>query len=87
MRECLAGNYSGWAALVEKHKQLVYSIPAKYQLPPEEAAAIFLEVWTDLSDHLGSLNREEVRSWLIATTVRRCLLWKGRHLSSDQPDW
>jgi RNA polymerase sigma factor (sigma-70 family) len=79
VRECLKGDEAAWAALIEKYKKLVYSVPSKYQLPPEEAADIFQHVWTDLFRDLPRLERVEgLRSWLITATARRCLLHKRR---------
>jgi RNA polymerase sigma factor (sigma-70 family) len=79
VRECLAGNEAAWKALIEKYKKLVYSMPAKYQLPPEEAADIFQHVWTDLFRDLPRLERVEgLRGWLVTAAARRCLLHKKR---------
>lgn len=79
VRECLAGNDAAWAALIEKYKKLVYSMPAKYQLPPEEAADIFQHVWADLFRDLPRLERVEgLRGWLVTAAARRCLLHKKR---------
>lgn len=79
VRECLDGNNSAWAALIEKYKRLVASIPVKYQLSPEDAADVFQQVWTDLYRDLGRLQRVEgLRSWLITAAARRCLLAKKR---------
>jgi RNA polymerase sigma factor (sigma-70 family) len=79
VRECLNGNEAAWVALVDKYKKLVYSMPVKYQLPPEEAADIFQHVWTDLYRDLPRLERVEgLRAWLITASARRCLLHKKR---------
>jgi RNA polymerase sigma factor (sigma-70 family) len=79
VRECLAGNNSAWAALIEKYRRLVASIAVKYQLPPEDAADVFQQVWTDLYRDLRHLKRVEgLRSWLITAAARRCLLSKQR---------
>ncbi len=77
VRECLAGNQAAWEALVEKHKRLVYSIPFKYGLPPEEAADVFQTVWSDLYRDLGKIEKAAaLRGWLVTATARRCLLQK-----------
>ena len=79
VRECLQGNNSAWAALIDKYKRLVSSIPAKYQLPPDDAADVFQQVWTDLYRDLGRLERVDgLRSWLITAAARRCLVSKKR---------
>ncbi len=77
VRECLAGNQSAWEALVEKHKRLVYSIPFKYGLPPEEAADVFQIVWSDLYRDLRKIEKAAaLRGWLVTATARRCLAQK-----------
>ena len=77
VRECLAGNQTAWEALVEKHKRLVYSIPYKYGLPPEEAADVFQTVWSDLFRDLRKIEKAAaLRGWLVTATARRCLLQK-----------
>lgn len=79
VRECLADNQAAWAALIEKYKKLVYSMPAKYQLPPEEAADVFQHVWADLFRDLPRLEKVEgLRGWLLTAAARRCLLHKKR---------
>ncbi len=77
--QCLSGNELAWNALIEKYKRLVYSMPAKYRLPADEAADIFQHVWTDLYRDLRRLERpQSLRSWLITASARRCLLHKRR---------
>ena len=79
VREGLSGNEFAWGALIEKYKRLVYSMPAKYRLAPDEAADIFQHVWTDLYRDLRRLERpQSLRSWLIPASARRCLLHKRR---------
>jgi hypothetical protein len=41
IRACLTGNEHAWAALIDKYKNLMYSIPVKYGASPEDAADIF----------------------------------------------
>jgi len=96
---CLEGNEAAWSALVEKYKRLVYAIPLKYRLPPEDAADVFQGVWMDLYRDLPKLeNKAGVKSWLITAGARRSLLHKKRrevaqraselnpHLPDGSPD-
>ena len=79
VRECLEGNNAAWAALIDKYRRLVASVPAKYQLAPDDAADVFQQVWIDLYRDLGRLERVEgLPSWLITAASRRCLLAKKR---------
>lgn len=79
VRECRAGNERAWAALVEKYQRLVYAMPARFRLPPEDAADIFQSVWADLHRDLPRLEQANaIRGWLITAATRRCLLLKKR---------
>ncbi len=76
---CLAGDALSWAALVERYQQMVYAIPRRYRLPPEEAADVFQGVWSDLYRGLAGLRRgASLRAWLVTATTRRCQLHKRR---------
>lgn len=75
--ECLQGNQRAWSTLVEKYRNLVYSVPAKYRMPPEDAADVFQAVWTDLFSELPRLrNAGALRSWLITVAGHKCYQWK-----------
>lgn len=79
IRQCRAGNEVAWAALIEKYQRLVYSLPAKFHLPPEDAADVFQSVWADLHRDLPRLEQANaVRGWLMTAATRRCLLQKKR---------
>ena len=79
--ECLRGNQQAWDALVEKYRNLVYSVPVKYRMPPEDAADVFQAVWTDLFSELPRLRKAgALRSWLITVAGHKCYQWK-RQLS------
>lgn len=76
---CLGGEAQAWSALIERYQQMVYAIPNRYRLPPEEAADVFQAVWADLYRSLGALRQGGgVRAWLVTATMRRCLLHKKR---------
>lgn len=73
VRACLAGDQTAWASLVEKYRKLVYSVPVKYRLTPEDAADIFQAVWTDLVAELPSLRSPAaLRSWLMTVASHKC---------------
>ena len=81
VRACRAGNQAAWNVLIEKYKKLVYSIPSKFQLLPEDAADVFQSVWADLHRDIASLDQPNaVRGWLMTAATRRCLLFKKRRL-------
>jgi hypothetical protein len=59
VRECLAGNEAAWAALIDKYKNLIYSIPIKRGFSPEDAADLFQSVCLDLLSELQRLRDPE----------------------------
>lgn len=76
---CLRGNELAWSTLVDKYKNLVYSIILKYGAAPEEAADVFQSVWLDAYNDLPKLRKKSaVRSWLISLTNHQCYHWKQK---------
>jgi RNA polymerase sigma factor (sigma-70 family) len=74
---CRDGNEKAWAALIEKYKNLVFSIPIKYGLSRADAADIFQAVCLDLLTELPRLrNPTALPKWLIETTSHKC--WRSR---------
>lgn len=79
VRECLSGNEQAWAALIDKYKNLIYSIPVKYHATPQDAADIFQAVCQELFLKLSQLRRiESLRSWLITVTIHESYRWKKK---------
>jgi RNA polymerase sigma factor (sigma-70 family) len=79
--ECLAGNDTAWAALIQKYKALIYSIPRRYGASPEDAGDIFQAVCIELFSELPRLRRSgALRAWLITVTVHHAFHWKRRHV-------
>jgi RNA polymerase sigma factor (sigma-70 family) len=84
--ECLKGDEHAWHSLVERYKNLVYSIPLKYGAPPQDAADIFQSVWLDLFNELPRLrDAEALKAWLVSVTTHKCYHWKREQPAAD--DW
>jgi RNA polymerase sigma factor (sigma-70 family) len=87
VKECLSGNEDAWSALVDKYKALIFSIPIKYQMPPQEAADIFQAVCMELLARLPDLREPKaLPAWLMQVTHHECARWKQRQqrlVSSD----
>jgi RNA polymerase sigma factor (sigma-70 family) len=76
---CVAGDEHAWAALIEKYKRLIYSIPIRYGIDRENAAEIFQSVCVELFCELRKIRKaESIKWWLITVTARKCLRWKNR---------
>ncbi len=70
---CLEGDPVAWEALVMRYQRLIYSIPVKARLSPDDAADIFQSVCLKLYEKLASLrDHGKISSWLITTTKREC---------------
>ncbi len=77
VRECCKGNPDAWAALIEKYKNLIFSIPIKFGLSREDAADIFQAVCVELLAGLPKLREPKaLPKWLMQTSYHQCLRWK-----------
>ena len=76
VRECLDGNEEAWAGLIEKYKNLIFSIPIKKGFTQEDAADVFQRVCLLLLAELSSLRQARaLPMWLIRVTSRECFHW------------
>jgi RNA polymerase sigma factor (sigma-70 family) len=79
IRACLSGNEQAWAALIDKYKNLIYSIPVKYGASPEDAADIFQSVCFELFSELPRLRKTAAfRSWLMTVAAHQSFHWKRK---------
>ena len=77
VRECVRGDEDAWAALVDKYKNLVFSIPRKQGMSRDAAADVFQRVCMLLLSELPHLRKAEaLPMWLIRVTVRECQRWR-----------
>jgi RNA polymerase sigma factor (sigma-70 family) len=73
---CLGGDHSAWEALIVRYQRLIYSIPIRARLSPDDAADIFQSVCLKLYEKLSTLrDYEKISSWLITTTTRE--VWRA----------
>jgi RNA polymerase sigma factor (sigma-70 family) len=79
IRACLSGNERAWSALIEKYRNLIYSIPLKYGASSEDAADIFQSVCLEVFSELPRLRKKAAfRSWLITVTAHQSYQWKRK---------
>jgi RNA polymerase sigma factor (sigma-70 family) len=82
VRECRKGNQVAWSALIDKYKNLIFSIPIKFGLQREDAADIFQAVCVDLLSSLPKLREPRaIAKWLMQTSFHKCLRWKKDRLN------
>lgn len=73
VQACLNGDENAWNRLIDKYKRLIYSVPVKYRLSPEDSADVFQNVCVDLFTNLSKLRKvESLRSWLITVATHKC---------------
>ncbi len=76
VRDCLNGREDAWRALIDRFKNLIFSIPLKYGIAAEDAAEIFQSVCLSLLSELDKIrDPQALPAWLIQVTARRCANW------------
>ena len=77
VKACLAGDEAAWAMLIDKYKALIYSIPVKYGLSPQEAADVFQATCTELLMRLPELREPRaLPKWLMQVAHHESYRWK-----------
>lgn len=75
---CLKGDQQAWADLIEKYKNLIYSIPMKLGMY-DDAADIFQSVCLDLLSDLSKLREPKaLPKWLMQVSYHKCLEHRSR---------
>src|SRR5262249_4021128 len=87
VKRCLAGQEEAWNELIDKYKALIYSVPVKYGLQPQEAADVFQGTCVELLMRLKDLREPcALPKWLIQVAHHKCYHWKlqqKRFMSRD----
>jgi RNA polymerase sigma factor (sigma-70 family) len=90
VQECLKGSEEAWAALINKYKNLIFSIPIKYGFCRDDATDVFQAVCLALVQDLPHLREPgALAAWLIQTTSRKCFRWKDerkRYVDTDSEE-
>jgi RNA polymerase sigma factor (sigma-70 family) len=86
IERCLAGDAEAWSALIDKYKNLIYSIPIKLGMH-QDAGDIFQAVCVHLLSNLSQLREHRaLPKWLIQTCYHECLRHQranSRHAEFD----
>jgi RNA polymerase sigma factor (sigma-70 family) len=70
---CLKGNPEAWSALIDKYKNLIYSIPIKLGMH-QDAGDIFQSVCVDLLSDLPRLREHRaLPKWLMQICYHKCV--------------
>lgn len=81
VRNCLRGSEAAWSALIDKYKNLIYSIPIKYGLSPDDATDIFQSVCLEMLSELPKLRKPKaLPKWIIQIAMHKCFHHKRQLL-------
>jgi len=74
VKQCLAGSDAAWAMLIDKYKNLIFSIPIKYGFSRDEASDIFQAVCLEMLSGLSNLRKPAaLPKWIMQVTSHKCL--------------
>src|ERR1700751_2816841 len=89
IHRCLDADQQAWAALIDRYKNLIYSIPMKLGMH-QDAGDIFQAVCLSWLANLSQLRKERaLPKWLIQTGYHECLRHQraaGRTVGLDSSD-
>jgi len=86
---CLRGEDAAWSALVDKYKNLIYSIPIKYGFSADDAADIFQSACVEILSELPKLrNPKALPKWIIQIASHKCFHHKrqSQRMIPTDPD-
>ncbi|MGA8224361.1 MAG: sigma-70 family RNA polymerase sigma factor [Candidatus Acidiferrales bacterium] len=73
VRECIRGEEVAWSALIDKYKNLIYSVPIKYGFSTDDATDIFQAVCLELLTELPKLRKPKaLPKWIMQVTFHKC---------------
>ena len=73
VRECLDGNEEAWSTLIDKYKNLIFSLPIKYGFSRDDATDIFQSVCLELLSELPKLREAQaLPKWIMQITAHKC---------------
>jgi RNA polymerase sigma factor (sigma-70 family) len=79
VKECLDGNEAAWSALIDRYKNLIFSIPIKYRFSREEAADVFQMVCLELLSELPHIREPKaLPRWILLVTTHKCYHLKNQ---------
>jgi RNA polymerase sigma factor (sigma-70 family) len=87
IRECVNGNQSAWCNLVDKYRNLIFSIPIKLGLSREDASDVFQNVCVTLLSELPKIREPRtLAAWLIQVTTHECFRWRRKNAARGSND-
>lgn len=84
VRACLRSDQQAWGTLIDRYKNLIFSIPIKYGFTRDDAADVFQSVCVELFNGLPKLREvKALPKWIIQVTAHLCARHKRELLNSD----
>lgn len=79
VQECLEGSEAAWSALIDRYKNLIFSVPIKYRFSREEAADVFQMVCLELLSELANIREPKaLPKWILMVTAHKCYHLKNQ---------
>jgi RNA polymerase sigma factor (sigma-70 family) len=79
VQACLEGDQDAWSALIDKYKNLIFSVPIKYGFSRDEAADVFQMVCLELLSELSRIREPKaLPKWLMMVTAHKCYHLKNQ---------
>lgn len=73
IKECLKGNEAAWCTLIDRYKNLIFSIPIRYGFSEDDSADIFQAVCVDLLEELSRVREPKaLPKWLMQVARNKC---------------
>jgi RNA polymerase sigma factor (sigma-70 family) len=89
VKECLRGSEAAWSALIDKYKNLIFSIPIKYGFSTDDATDIFQAVCVELLSELPKLRKPKaLPKWVMQVAAHKCFHHKRQlqRTEAREPD-
>lgn len=87
VQECLNGAEAAWSALIDKYKNLIFSIPVKYGFSSDDATDIFQAVCLELLSELPKLRKPKaLPKWIMQVTAHKCFHHKRQLQRTQTPE-
>jgi RNA polymerase sigma factor (sigma-70 family) len=79
VRDCVQGNQTAWHTLIDKYRNLVFSIPIKFGLSVDDASDVFQNVCMKLMAELPRLREPKtLAAWLMQVTAHEAFRWRRK---------
>ena len=69
---CRRGDETAWETLIARYQRLIYAIPRRAGLDPDQMAEVFQDVFATLVEKLDEIEQpDRLQAWLVTTARRK----------------